>query len=70
MRSRYNDLWTAPSFESFRKETPLLATWDDHDYGKNDAGMEYPQKEGSKNIFLDFFDPNAVVAPGVSYKNY
>ena len=57
MRSRYNDLWTAPSFESFRKETPLLATWDDHDYGKNDAGMEYPQKEGSKNIFLDFFDP-------------
>ena len=57
MRSRYNDLWTNSSFESFRKEVPLLATWDDHDYGANDAGMEYPQKEESKNIFLDFFDP-------------
>tara|TARA_Y100001954_G_scaffold188062_1_gene201382 strand:- start:1919 stop:2983 length:1065 start_codon:yes stop_codon:yes gene_type:complete len=57
MRSRYNDLWTNSSFESFRKQVPILATWDDHDYGANDAGMEYPQKEESKNIFLDFFDP-------------
>ena len=57
MTSRYNDLWTDSFFESFRQVTPLLATWDDHDYGENDAGMEYPQKEESKNIFLDYFDP-------------
>ena len=57
MNSRYNDLWTNPYFESFRKEVPLLATWDDHDYGENDAGMEYPKKKESKNIFLNYFDP-------------
>jgi len=58
MRSRYGDLWTNPKFKSFRQDIPLLATWDDHDYGENDAGSEYPQKEESKNIFLDHFDPS------------
>jgi alkaline phosphatase D len=38
------------------KETcPILATWDDHDYGKNDAGAEYPMKKESQQVFLDFF---------------
>jgi hypothetical protein len=32
-----------------------IATWDDHDYGVNDGGKEYPKKEESKKIFLDFF---------------
>ena len=57
MKSRYDDLWTNPVFRSFRQDIPLLATWDDHDYGKNDAGKEYLQKEGSKSIFLNYFDP-------------
>jgi alkaline phosphatase D len=34
---------------------PIIATWDDHDYGWNDAGRHYPFKEESKEIFLDFF---------------
>ena len=38
-----------------QKATRVLATWDDHDYGENDAGSEYPLKETSKQIFLDFF---------------
>jgi alkaline phosphatase D len=28
--------------------------WDDHDYGKNDAGVEYPKKVESQQILLDF----------------
>jgi hypothetical protein len=32
-----------------------LATWDDHDYGLNDAGTEYPHKKVSQEMFLDFF---------------
>jgi alkaline phosphatase D len=34
---------------------PILATWDDHDYGANDAGSEYPMREQSQEAFLDFF---------------
>jgi alkaline phosphatase D len=29
-------------------------TWDDHDYGGNDAGAEMPQKEERRNAYLDF----------------
>jgi alkaline phosphatase D len=34
---------------------PVLAVWDDHDYGANDAGAEYPMKAESQRMFLDFF---------------
>jgi alkaline phosphatase D len=42
-------------FRALENCCPLLATWDDHDYGRNDAGRHYPFKELSKEIFLDFF---------------
>jgi alkaline phosphatase D len=34
---------------------PILATWDDHDFGKNDMGKEYPYVEESQKNFLQFF---------------
>jgi len=34
----------------------MLSTWDDHDFGANDAGEEYPMKDTSKQLFLNFFD--------------
>jgi alkaline phosphatase D len=39
-----------------KNNTSILATWDDHDYGWNDAGKYYKYKEESKKIFLDFFE--------------
>jgi alkaline phosphatase D len=57
MKSKYSKFWNNPLFKSFRNNVPLVATWDDHDYGQNDAGKEYPKKKASKNIFLQFFDP-------------
>jgi hypothetical protein len=36
----------------------LLATWDDHDYGTNDGGADFPAKAEAKRAFLEFFaDP-------------
>ena len=32
---------------------PFQAIWDDHDYGLNDAGIEYPFKQRSKELFLN-----------------
>ena len=31
-------------------------TWDDHDYGYNDFGKDYPYKIQSKKLFLDFWE--------------
>jgi alkaline phosphatase D len=38
-----------------RIDPKIMATWDDHDYGKNDAGKEYTRKEESRKAFLKFF---------------
>jgi alkaline phosphatase D len=32
-----------------------MATWDDHDYGVNDGGEDYPQREASEQEFLRFW---------------
>jgi hypothetical protein len=45
------------------KLIPVIATWDDHDYGRNDADRTYPYKSASEEIFLTFF-PQAKPAPG------
>lgn len=44
------------NFKMMNLDFPLEAIWDDHDYGLNDAGAEYPYKEKSKELFLNFWN--------------
>ena len=55
MRRKYRKLSKNKDFRLFREKTPIIATWDDHDYGQNDIGRHYTKKEQSKKIFLRFF---------------
>lgn len=55
LRKKYEKLRERPEFEALKAACPILATWDDHDFGENDAGRHYPKKEESKEIFLDFW---------------
>ncbi len=59
MRAKYAELAAQPGFARLRAGTALAAIWDDHDYGENDAGSEYPFKEESRQIFLDFWNEPA-----------
>ncbi len=43
-------------YSTFAKNIDILATWDDHDYGMNDGGTEYPKKAEAQQLFLDFID--------------
>ncbi|HEX8340964.1 MAG TPA: alkaline phosphatase D family protein [Tepidisphaeraceae bacterium] len=52
---KYKLLGEIEGFKKLRATVPMLATWDDHDLGKNDAGVEYPFKEQNKKLMLDFF---------------
>lgn len=56
LASKYDMLAEKPGFKQVRSETAIIGTWDDHDYGANDAGLEYPKKAESKEVFLDFFE--------------
>ena len=56
LRAKYALLANQPGFHKLKQTCPVIGTWDDHDYGANDAGAEYPQKRESQQVFLDFFD--------------
>lgn len=55
LRAAYDQLEADASFVGFRRNVPILATWDDNDYGYSDAGAEHPTKAKSQAVFLDFF---------------
>jgi alkaline phosphatase D len=55
LEQAYAALAAKPGFQRLRAVTPVMATWDDHDYGENDAGAEYPMKQASREVFLDFW---------------
>lgn len=52
----YAALNARPDWRRFRTALPMLATWDDHDYGLNDAGAEYPHKAAAQRLFAQFWD--------------
>jgi alkaline phosphatase D len=55
MRAKYAKLAAQPGYKKLRDLCPVMATWDDHDYGGEDAGADYPNKAESQAAFLDFF---------------
>lgn len=56
LAEKYKKFGRIEGFKELRANNSVIATWDDHDYGENDAGYEYPQKEASKQLFLDFWN--------------
>ncbi len=59
MRAKYDALKTSAFFQGLRKKAPILATWDDHDFGANDAGDTYPMRRESQREFYDWLDEPA-----------
>lgn len=56
LKGKYAKLGAKPRIQALKNTTDVFAIWDDHDYGENDAGKEYPFKDESKDIMLDFWD--------------
>ena len=55
MAAKYATLAAKPGFKRLRDTTPVIAIWDDHDFGENDAGGDYPMKVESRRQFCDFW---------------
>ena len=56
LEARYAQMGAKKEFRMLRAEVPTIATWDDHDYGSNDAGKDYPFRKESREIFLKFWN--------------
>lgn len=69
LRAKYMKLGADAGFQRLRQSCPTLATWDDHDFGVNDGGADYPMRSESEQIFEQFWfgdsDHESRSRPGV-----
>ena len=58
MKEKYALLKSSRFFQGL-KSKPILATWDDHDFGENDGGVEYAHKKEAQAEFWNWLDEPA-----------
>jgi alkaline phosphatase D len=51
LREAYGLLAEDTDFANLRAATPVLPVWDDHDYGKNNAGASFPPRLQTEALF-------------------
>ena len=51
----YRQMTAKPEYQNIKKNIPILAVWDDHDYGINDGSGNFALKGNTQDLFLDFF---------------
>tara|TARA_R110000868_G_scaffold14075_16_gene65813 strand:- start:372 stop:1409 length:1038 start_codon:yes stop_codon:yes gene_type:complete len=56
LRAMYQQENSVPGYAALKNKVPVIGTWDDHDYGLNDGGVEFKAKKESQQEFLDFLD--------------
>jgi alkaline phosphatase D len=54
LREMYHDQNKVAGYQKLKAQVPIVGTWDDHDYGKNDGGAEFVAKKQSQQEFFDF----------------
>lgn len=61
LRSSYALQASHPEFKGFRAKFPMMATWDDHDFGLNDAGGNFPMRRWAEELFETFWGSSDAV---------
>ncbi len=53
-RERYRQFFEWGSLRGLRRNVPLIAVWDDHDFGKNDTDGRLKGKENARQAFIEY----------------
>lgn len=56
VQERFDDAKNDEYYKEFRKVTPIIGVWDDHDFGCNNCGKTFSKKDYMKQVYLDFID--------------
>ncbi len=56
LASKYRMQMQNAAYAEFAAQVRIIGTWDDHDYGINDGGRNFPIKNESKNLLLQFLN--------------
>ncbi|MEM9938406.1 MAG: alkaline phosphatase D family protein [Pseudomonadota bacterium] len=70
LRESFADLAKREDFQAVRAAMPMMVAWDDHDYGANDAGNEFPFRgfaERIHEVFWGLADQDVGFWPGTYY---
>lgn len=70
LRSSFAELARRADFAEVLKHHPVMVAWDDHDYGKNDAGREFSYKLQAEQLHEHFWgldQTEAATHPGTYY---
>jgi alkaline phosphatase D len=59
MKTYYDIQKQKPWYQQLLKTCPVIGVWDDHDFGENNSGKDYPQKIRSQKLLLDFLNEPA-----------
>jgi alkaline phosphatase D len=59
LRERYAEFMQVEALQQFRARHAHIAIWDDHDFGDDDVGGEYPHKRLSQQLFCDAWNEAA-----------
>ncbi|MDO6518344.1 alkaline phosphatase D family protein [Zobellia uliginosa] len=54
LRAMYDQQNTIEGYKKLKESAPVIGTWDDHDYGLNDGGVDFYKKKESQQEFLNF----------------
>lgn len=67
LTASYRKLSSRQEWDRFRRTVPMMTTWDDHDFGANDAGGSFAFKEYAEKAYESYWaSPDAVKArPGI-----
>jgi alkaline phosphatase D len=56
LSKRFDLLKSKPSYQNLLQSTTVYGTWDDHDYGLNNAGRDYQHKDRSRADLFAFLN--------------
>jgi alkaline phosphatase D len=59
LRRKYQTLRNKSEFRRLTGSTRVMATWDDHDFGKNDGGADFDFRQTSQREFLNFWEESS-----------
>jgi alkaline phosphatase D len=67
LTASYRKLSARQEFDRFRRSVPMMTTWDDHDFGANDAGGSFAFKEYAEDVYESYWGSSDEVKsrPGV-----
>ena len=56
MKEKYERQKSNEMYQELRSKAGIYGIWDDHDYGKNDAGKEFSEKRHMRDLMFEFLD--------------